>query len=144
MPVLGTPLAFGANATVDVSLRNFSAPEDGFVWSLGPWCEVGFDLELPEGESPAVEITFDANVFSAPPALPGQSVAAYLNGYRIGTAWVTGRGMIAFRTPPEVIQPGANLLTLDIPGAIRPSAFGQPDDRRLGVKIFTLTVRPLE
>lgn len=140
---LDTPVAFGARVTPIVALINFSDPEDGFVWSLGPWCEMRFDLDLARAELvTGVEVTIDANVFAAPPTLPGQSVLAFLNGYRIGSAWVTGRGLLTFRAARATLLRDDNRLVLDVPNATRPSAFGQPDDRRLGVKVFSITVRP--
>jgi len=141
---LDQPVAFGAGVTPIVTLVNFSEPEDAFVWSIGPWCEMHFDLDLPRLElETRVELTLDANVFAAPPQLPGQSVVAFLNGIRIGSAWVTGRGSITFRSPFVTLLRAGNRLTLDVPNATRPSTFGHPDDRRLGVKVFSLTVKPL-
>lgn len=142
---LATPVAFGAGAAPVVSLINFSDPEDGFVWSLGPWCEMRFDLDLPRAElETGVELALDANVFAAPPKLPGQSVIAFLNGIRIGSAWVTSRGPITFRGPRVTLLREGNRLTLDVPNAAKPSSFGQADERRLGVKVFSLIVKPLE
>jgi len=141
---LDRPVTFGAGMTPVVTLVNFSEPEDGFVWSLGPWCEMRFDLDVARAEvETGVELTLDANVFAAPPQLPGQSVIAFLNGVRIGSAWVTGRGLIAFRSPRVTLFRESNRLTLDVPNAVRPSKFGHPDERRLGIKVFSLVVKPL-
>lgn len=140
----GTPVPFGAGMTPVVSLVNFSDPEDGFVWSIGPWCEMRFDLDLAVEEmGTSLELTLDANVFAAPPKLAGQSVFAYLNGQRIGSAWVTGRGPMTFQTAQATLLRQGNVLTLDVPNAVRPSSFGQADDRRLGLKVFSLVIRPL-
>jgi hypothetical protein len=141
---LATPVAFGANTTPIVALVNFSEPENGFVWSLGPWCEMRFDLDIarPEVET-GIELTLDANVFAAPPKLPGQTVIAYLNGHRIGSAWVTGRGVMMFKAARVPLLREGNTLTLDVPNATSPATFGQPDERRLGVKVFSLTVHPV-
>lgn len=139
---LDTPVAFGAGAQPVVALTNFSDPEDGFVWSLGPWCEMRFDLDLARAEiETAVEVTLDANVFAAPPKVEGQAVLAWLNGHRIGSAWVVGRGVLTFRSARAPLLREGNRLTLDVPNAVKPSAFGHADDRRLGVKVFSLTVR---
>ncbi|HYZ30948.1 MAG TPA: hypothetical protein VE684_01550 [Crenalkalicoccus sp.] len=137
-----TPILFGTAMDEAVRLRNFSPPEDGFIWSGGKWCEVEFDADLGRAlrGRTTVEFMIDLDVFKFPPAFPGQNLLVYMNGLRIASSFITTRTVLTMPVRPAVVQPTGNVLVLDIPDAIRPSEFGLEDDRLLGAQLFSLAV----
>ncbi len=135
---IGEPLAFGRDMPAHaVRLRNFDAPEDDFVWSMGRFAEVIFAAEPAPG---ALSLLVDLDVFRAPPMLAGQNVLVYLNGLRVHSAFVVGRVQAEMRLRPGLLEPEQNTLTFDLPDAIRPLEFGMDDGRMLGLKLFSLTL----
>lgn len=143
MLAIETPLQFGADHAGTTILRNCAIPEEGFVWSAGRWCEVEFDLDLARSSRSrtTVEFAVDIDVFKFPPAMPGQNVLTYLNGLRVASTFVTGRMALTFQVKPTVLMPTGNVLTFDLPDAVRPSEFGVEDDRILGSQIFSIAIQ---
>ncbi len=136
-------VAFLKGEVPPVLLRNFYAPEDGFVWSTSTWSEIIFSFN--DGTSPkpkSADLILDLDVFKAPPALTHQSVLFYMNGLRIGSRDVTGRATSILTFNPEILKPSANVLILDTPKASSPKDFGSADGRCLGVQLFSLQLRP--
>ncbi|MBX9700256.1 MAG: hypothetical protein K2X74_12520 [Acetobacteraceae bacterium] len=125
-------------------LRNFHPIEPGgFAWSAGRWCELEFVCGAPGATDAAAEraLVLDLDVFRHPPLLPSQDVLLYLNGLRLGAVTIRRRQTASFRLLDNALQPGVNRLTIDTPDASRPSEFGQPDTRLLGVQLFSLALR---
>jgi hypothetical protein len=149
MLAFGQPILIGGDLGPHIRLRNFDAPEQDFAWSTGRWCEVEFDLDLGRGGGRgrgghAAPVTFlvDLDAFRCPPVFTGQNVLTYLNGSRVHSAFVSGRRMLSFAPRGDVLVPGANLLTFDLPDAIRPLEFGLEDNRMLGVQVFSIAIEP--
>jgi hypothetical protein len=134
--------SFSQNVTPDIVLTNFWPPEDGFVWSTKSWCQLAFDV--PAGTDPAdgaAELLFDLDVFRAAPDLEGQDIHIYVNGLRLATRYVAARATIVIELAPGQLRRHGNVITIDTPDAARPGDFGEADNRRLGVKLFTVQVR---
>jgi len=70
-----------------------------------------------------------------------QTVKFYLNGWRIGSRDVNGRTTTLIPVAPTILNPVENVLTFDTPDASIPASFGVPDDRRLGVQLFSMQFR---
>ena len=125
--------------------RNFHPPEDQFIWSSGRWGEVEFPLSLPAAGVPThVWISIELDVFRRPPLLEGQDIFIYLNGSRAASLHITERQVVHLRVRGSLLEPGANLLTFDLPDVARPSDFGEDDARLLGVQLFSLLVEAAE
>jgi hypothetical protein len=136
-----TIVSFNKDETPGVELRNFWPPEDGFVWSMGKWCEVQFEFELKtEVISEKAELVLDLDVFRVPPAFEGQNLMIYLNGLRVGTRRVTKRVTAFVEFDPTVLR-YANTLVFDTPDATSPQSFDLSDHRVLGLQLFSLQVR---
>lgn len=144
MLAVGNPLIVGVYQEVSLQLRNYGSPEDGFVWSVGRWCEAAFDLDLGWQAPAAVGFTLDLDVFKVPPALPGQNVLATLNGLWVGSAFVDGRTALVFRARPADLRSAGNVLALDLPDAGRPLEFSLDDGRMLGVQVFSLVIEMVD
>jgi hypothetical protein len=135
--------SFAKNVTPGVGLENFWKPEDEFVWSSGKWCQILFDVPArsadPDGGE--VELVLDLDAFRAAPELEGQDLHVYVNGLRVATRHVTKRIMIVAEVARHALREHANSITIDTPDAARPSDFGEVDDRRLGIKLFSVKLR---
>ncbi len=138
-----TSVTFLKGKVPPVLLRNFFAPEDGFVWSTSTWSEIIFsfsDGTMPTGKS--ADLILDLDVFKAPPTLPHQTVMFYLNGLRIGSRDVSRRVTAILTFDPAILKATENIITFDTPKASVPSDFGIADGRCLGVQLFSLQLRP--
>lgn len=137
---LGEALNFSSDVTEFLSLTNFSSPEEHFVWSNGRWAEVVFDLDHREDIRPETPISMhlDVDVFKFPPALPGQNVLVYCNGVRVKSAFVTERTTLRCPLGVAPLLRQQNVLTFDLPDARTPQDLGVPDDRMLGLQIFSV------
>ncbi len=136
-------VSFVKGETPGVLLRNYYEPEDGFVWSSSKWSEIifAFSADVP-ARAKSSDLILDLDVFKSPPALPFQTVKIYLNGWRIGSRDVTERTTALIPVNPLILKPVENVLTFDTPDASVPAAFGIPDQRRLGIQLFSLQFRP--
>ena len=145
MLTLTNSVTFTKGKAPIVLLRNFYEPEDGFVWSNSRWCQVLFSLtERPSRPNAPVDLLFDIDVFKAPPALPGQSVLVYLNGMRVASFDVSQRMNAVIPIASTLLRPQENEITFDTPDAAKPSDFGVLDDRKLGIQLFSLQLRPAD
>jgi hypothetical protein len=125
-----------------VSLRNFSAPEDGFVWSHGKWCEIVFSFKdssrLVDGMA---DLMMDIEAFHVPEAFPEQSVFVYFNGIRVASSYVSGRMILLAPFERRLLKGTENVVTIDTPDVVAPSTLGVNDTRLLGIKLFSLQIR---
>lgn len=136
-------VAFLRDEPLSVTLKNFDAPEDGFAWSLGKWCEVrfAFNNTLKRNVTSA-DLIFDLDVFKASPLLNGQNVFIYLNGLRIGSHKIENRTTCINSFDPSILNPIENILTFDTPEAAKPEDYGIRDSRVLAIQLFSLQIRP--
>jgi hypothetical protein len=127
-----------------VSLRNFFPPENGFVWSTSYWSDITFAFSpTPAGVYKAAEFTLDFDVFKMGGHIDGQNVLIYLNGLRVASHYITQRTTVVIRLDPALLEPTDNVITFDTPDSRKPSEFGLPDERRLGVQLFSMQIRPI-
>jgi hypothetical protein len=136
-------VSFTKSGVLDVELRNFWPPEDGFAWSMDKWCEIAFEYDQ-DAISPQArgEMVLDLDVYKFPPDLLEQSVYIYLNGLRIGARRISKRATVFIDFAPGVLA-ATNTLVIDTPEASSPARFGQNDERVLGIQLFTLQVRQI-
>ncbi len=126
----------------EVKLTNFWPPEDGFVWSTNRWCEITFPVTpATRSEGAGVEIAVDIDVFKCPPDLLSQNVFVYVNGLRVLSREIYQRVILLIQVPMTQLRKGENVLIIDTPDAATPTEHGVNDTRRLGVQIFSITVR---
>lgn len=138
-------LNFTAGRNPPLGMRNFWAPEDGFIWSTSKWCELEFAFDPGAGAAPQFsDLILDIDAFKVEGRSEGQSLRVYLNGLRIGTLFCDRRitAVIAFRS--RLLTREDNILIIDTPDAHRPSDFGDADNRMLGLKLYSLQVRRAE
>jgi hypothetical protein len=136
-------VSFQRGESPAVLLRNFYEPEDGFVWSTSKWSEIIFSFsEGTPQKAKTSDLILDLDVFKSPPSLPHQTVKFYLNGWRIGSRDVDGRTTTLIPFNSTLLNPVENVLTFDTPDASIPARFNVPDERRLGVQLFSMQFRP--
>ena len=135
-------VSFKRGENSSLALRNFSEPEDGFVWSHGKWCEIVFEFA---GASPdtggLADLVLDVDVFHAPPDVTHQSVLIYLNGLRIASSYIGRRTTYLAPFAASLLRPSENVLTIDTPDVVDPRKFGVEDARHLGIQLFSLQIR---
>lgn len=140
----GRPLLIGQGGDPHaIRLRNFDNPEADFAWSIGRFAEAAFDCDrdaLAATEGGA--LLLDIDTFRVPPVLAGQNLLVFLNGLRVHSAFVTARTLVTLRLRPGMLQAEDNMLTFDVPDAIRPMEFGMEDGRMLGLKLFSMALEP--
>jgi hypothetical protein len=136
-------IQFSTGETAPVSLRNFFPPEDGFIWSSAHWSEItfGFSGTVARGKKYA-DLILDLDVFKNGVEVEGQNALIYLNGLRVGSHYVTRRTTVVIPVETSALRPADNVLTFDTPDSKKPSDFGIPDDRQLGIQLFSLQIRP--
>ncbi len=135
---LDRPLIIGSEMPhAAIRLGHFDIPEEDFAWSMGRFAEVRFAATPPADRT---LLLLEIDVFRAPPVLTGQNVLTYLNGLRMHSAYVTARTTLRIPLRPGILTEDDNVLTFDLPDAIRPIEFGMEDGRMLGVKLFSLTL----
>lgn len=124
------------------ALRNFSEPEDGFVWSHGKWCEIVFEFAGAASDNDGLaDLVVDLDVFHAPPDVTHQSVLIYLNGLRIASSYIGRRTTYLASFDRKLLKRSENVLTIDTPDVVDPRQFGVYDERKLGIQLFSLQVR---
>ncbi len=135
-------VTFSASEELGVSLRNFWATENGFVWSTGKWCEIMFSFDAG-GRPPGLlaDLILDIDAFKHGSELEGQNALIYLNGLRIASYYILRRTTYFAAFDPRLLRSVDNVLIIDTPDASRPSAFGSTDNRLLGVQLFSLQIR---
>ena len=124
-----------------VFLRNFSEPEDDFVWSDGRWCEIVFEFKENGRPDGTVELIMDMEAFYVPGVLPRQSVLVFLNGLRIISTYLSRRAIVSSTFDRRVLKANDNVVTIDLPDVVPPATCGIEDSRLLGIKLYTLQLR---
>ncbi len=126
-----------------VSLRNFSAPEDGFVWSQGKWCEIVFTFkEGGRATDGMADLMLDLEAFHKPETFPQQSVFVYMNGLRVNSSFVSRRMILLAPFERKLLRNnGENVIAIDTPDVVSPQEHGVDDSRLLGIKLFSLQIR---
>ncbi len=138
-------VSFTEKGNNPVSLRNFSDPEDGFVWSNGRWCEIVFSFTDDKKVTATVaDLMVELDAFKVPPDFPGQDVFIYLNGLRVASLFVNRRLTILGTFNRSFLRANENVITIDTPDVANPRDHGVEDDRKLGVQIFNIKIRPSE
>lgn len=129
---------------VPLILRNFYAPEDGFVWSSSRWSEITFAFSPTPNRTQrkGADLIIDLDVFKVDSKLEGQDVLIYFNGLRVGSHYLTRRTTIVIPLELTQLKAADNVLTFDTPDSSSPKQFGLSDGRRLGIQLFSLQVRP--
>ncbi len=126
-------LKFGLGQAGNARLgRGWSAPEDGFVWSVGPESEI--DIERPQ-DSGRLVLELDCAPFLQEPDVPCQDVSLMVDGTLIARRRLGG-GWIWRATIPSALG-GARTLRIALrrkPGRVRVDG----DTRDLGVRLKTL------
>ena len=134
--------SFKRGENSSLALRNFSEPEDGFVWSHGKWCEIVFEFaDAASAKDALADLVLDLDVFHAPPEFTHQSVLIYLNGLRIASSYIGRRTTYLAPFAISLLKPCENVLTIDTPDVVDPRKYGIEDDRYLGIQLFSLQIR---
>jgi hypothetical protein len=138
-------VSFTEKGNNPVSLRNFSDPEDGFVWSHGRWSEIVFSFtEDKKVSATLADLMVDLDAFKVPPEFPGQDVFIYLNGLRVASLFVSRRVTILGTFHRSFLRPAENVITIETPDVVNPHDYGVEDDRKLGAQVFNIKIRPGE
>lgn len=127
----------GGNAS-DHTGYGWSAPEDGFTWSIG-------ERSLLTLEPPPLAADYwmemDVVPFVAPPAVTAQVLRVVINGHAVHTFDPLARGSVGCVVPGHVVQGADKLeIVLEHPHAASPRAVaGENDDRHLAVSFSSLS-----
>jgi hypothetical protein len=133
---------FVKGESAPVSLRNFFPPEDGFIWSSSHWSEITFGFSAtPAGGKEHADLILDFDVFKIVGHVDGQNALIYLNGLRVGSHYITQRTTLVIPIDAAMLKPSGNVLTFDTPDTRKPSEFGIPDERQLGIQLFSMQIR---
>ena len=137
---LSAALAFGAGGNGNAALRTgWSAPEDGFVWSAG---RVSI-LHLPLPSSPdGVLLELAMTPYLHGPALIRQCVGVSVNGMHVAERELREAVRWLLELPAACLKNAAAFeLTLHLPDAVAPAAFGDSNDSRiLGIRLDRLVL----
>lgn len=136
-------VGFSKGEDSPVSLRNFSAPEDGFVWSHGKWCEIVFTFKDSGRASDGMaDLMLDLEAFHIEEAFPQQSVFVYFNGLRVASSYVSRRMILLAPFERRILlRSSENVIAIDTPDVVAPETFGVKDTRLLGIKLFSVQIR---
>lgn len=133
-------LCFGAGQSGTTCLREgWSAPEEDFVWSVGPESRIVVDLPRPR-DLLALDITLTPFVHD--PAVPTQGVEILVGGAVVERRVLARMHRFRLDLPPGTGQNGTGLeIVLRHPGATSPAALGLgTDGRALGMRLSALTL----
>jgi hypothetical protein len=132
-------LSFGLGGDGVAQLREgWSAPEDGFCWSVGTRSTLALPVAAGAGEA---FLELSVNPYRAPDG-PPRRLRLSVNGVRIGEDALHGEGIVAYRLPDEAMRPvGEVLLVLETGAAPSPKELGLGgDSRNLGFMLRDLRV----
>jgi hypothetical protein len=147
MPSCG-PLPLGESIPIAVNspwlpvlAEGWSLPEQSGVWSDGP--EASLRLPLPEGGEEALVVELELYPFNVP-GNESRTVELFFDGRRRRMELEPADPRyqpVRLRIQP---QPGRSLLELDmlVRNPAHPPEHGVDDERRLGVQLRSLTIRP--
>jgi hypothetical protein len=135
-----TEIVFGKGGnTAGCTGYGWSAPEDGYTWSIGDR-----SLLTIRNPGPAEEFWLELDVvpFLVPPALPVQSMGVTVNGEPVHIFDPLVRGRVSCVVPGRHLQGLETVaIVLDHPKAAIPRALtGENDDRRLAVAFRSLSL----
>ncbi len=117
----------------------WSAPEDGFMWSIDDRSHLLIDAPPAAGD---YWLEMDVVPFLAPPEVTFQTLAVTINGAIVHRFAPLERGVVGCAVPGHLIrgQPKIVIL-LEHPHAASPSrTSGQQDDRRLAIAFHRLSL----
>lgn len=136
-------LSFAEGTNDLVAFTNFWEPEQAFIWSTGKWCEISFGFQASPGHNAvkSADLIVDIDAYRGPEDGSGQNVYIYLNGMRIGAAFLTSRSIQIWSFDPRTLRPSENLLIIDTPEAHSPRIYGDKDFRVLGIQLHSLQIR---
>lgn len=131
---------FGVGGNADRSAGfGWSKPEDGFTWSIEDRSLLLLDVP-PDASDYWLEM--DVIPYTAPPAVPHQTLAVTVNGTEIHRFEPLTRGMVGCSVPGALIRGRTKIdILLEHPLAASPSAVaGERDDRRLAIAFRRLSL----
>jgi hypothetical protein len=136
-----TQIVFGKDGnTAGCTGYGWSAPEDGYTWSVGDR-----SLLTIRNPGPADEfwLEFDVVPYLVLPALPAQSMGVTVNGEPVHTFDPLLRGRVGCIVPGRHLQGLDTVaIVLDHPKAAVPRELtGENDDRRLAVAFRSLSLK---
>ena len=135
-----TDAVFGREGnTAELVRDGWSAPENGFTWSIEDRSALVLANPGPAG---TVTIEMDVVPFIALPALPAQTLRVSVNGGVVHSFDPLPRGIVACDIPGHLLE-GREMvdITLDHPNAAAPAdVAGQDDRRRLAVAFRRLSL----
>jgi hypothetical protein len=121
----------------------WSAPEDGFTWSVGE--QSLLVLDRPP-EAPSYALDLEIVPFLAPPSVPAQRLSVTVNGALVHHFDSVPRGRISCTIPGNVVHGREKIeILFGHPDAARPSEVaGEKDDRPLAIAFYSLTLQGQE
>jgi len=128
----------GGNATESIGY-GWSAPEDGFTWSIDDRSLV--IMESP-GDADEYWLEMDVIPYVAPPAVSAQSLIVAVNGEPVHTFNALMRGKVSCIVPGHLLKAAPRVeIVLDHPKAASPSVVaGEKDDRRIAIAFCSLSL----
>jgi hypothetical protein len=133
-------LEFGAGQPGMAALRRgWSAPEAGWVWSLGTRSTLVFAVP-PASDDVILELTLDA--FVRLPQRPFQRLELAVNGFDADQFVLGGDGDIRVELPTHLLRDRHEMtIALRHPDAAAPAALGAGDDpRQLAIRLSRLVL----
>lgn len=132
-------LRFGKGGNGNACLRDgWSAPEDGFVWALGP--QSTLDLALPPAPG-RIFLELTVQPFVRAPLVPAQRFDIVANGHTISRRRLSWFATLRVEIPAAAAQDGQLLLSFHHPDAVAPASLGADGDgRALAVQLHALTL----
>jgi len=121
-------------------LHGWSAPEDGFTWSIGRESRLQIPLSsVPSGRDLILELSL--NPFVAPGVTQGQRLTITVNGVPVGEDFIAGEDAVAYRLPAAALGSSSLLIELQHPDARRPVDLGfNADGRELGFMLHAASI----
>jgi len=139
---LDNVMSFTPGLKAPNGFKNFSRPEEGFIWSTAKSCEISFPFDPGAAPPPAFcDLILDLDAFKVDGETEGQTIKVFLNGLRIGARFVDQRVTATLKIRSHILTRVDNLLVIDTPEAHSPSDFGDADKRTLGIKLFSIRLR---
>lgn len=128
----------GGNAIERIGY-GWSAPEDGFTWSVG---ERSLLTVGNPGAADEYWLEMDVIPYVSPPALPSQSLRIVINGEAVHMFDPLTRGKVGCSVPGRLVRDAATVeIVMDHPEAASPMLIaGEKDDRPLAIAFHTLSL----
>jgi hypothetical protein len=128
----------GGNSAGQVGY-GWSAPEDGYTWSIGDRSLLIIDSP---GSADEYWLEMDVIPYVAPPAVKSQSLRIAINGEPVHTFDPLTRGRVGCAIPGRLLHGIDRVqIIMDHPEAASPKAVaGERDDRRLAIAFRSLSI----